>query len=152
MIYNGSDQVCRLHSAVPHPISGVWLCGPDLSLCLVLYLFSVFSFLVVSWFSFSNVNLSYRHTRISISISIRIVWTGGLLQWLKLPAWEDGDGMFEPHSGLHVLKKRNVSSLLTRNDSILWGAPWPRGSVLALVPPGLEFRMSPFSTGYPGPV
>ena len=39
-----------------------------------------------------------------------------LMQWLKLPAWKVGDRGFEPHSGLQV------SSPLTRNDSILWGA------------------------------
>ena len=37
---------------------------------------------------------------------------GTLVQWLKLPAW---------NSGLQVSKKQNVSSRLTRNDSILWG-------------------------------
>ena len=45
---------------------------------------------------------------------------GTLVQWLKLPAWEVGDRGFEPHSGLQVSKKQNVSSLLTRKDSILW--------------------------------
>ena len=45
---------------------------------------------------------------------------GSLVQWLKLPAWKVGDRGFEPHSGLQVLKKQNVSSPLTRNDSILW--------------------------------
>ena len=29
---------------------------------------------------------------------------------------------FEPHCGLQVSKKQNVSSPLTRKDSILWGA------------------------------
>ena len=33
--------------------------------------------------------------------------------------WEVGDGGFEPHYGLQVSKKQKVSSLLTRNDSIL---------------------------------
>ena len=41
---------------------------------------------------------------------------------LKLPAWKVGDHGFEPHSGIQVSKKQNVSSPLTRNDSILWGA------------------------------
>ena len=41
---------------------------------------------------------------------------------LKLSAWKVGDRGFEPHSGLQVSKKKqNVSSPLTRNDSILWG-------------------------------
>ena len=31
-----------------------------------------------------------------------------------------GDHGFEPHSGLQVSKKQNVSSSLTRKDSILW--------------------------------
>ena len=47
---------------------------------------------------------------------------GSRLQWLKLPAWGVGDRGFEPHPGLHVLKKQNVPSPLTRQDSILWGA------------------------------
>ena len=47
--------------------------------------------------------------------------TGALVQWLKLPAWKVGDGGFEPHSGLQVLKKQNVSSPLTHKDSLLWG-------------------------------
>ena len=57
-----------------------------------------------------------------------------LVQWLKLPAWKVGDRGFEPHSGLQVSKKQNVSFSLTRKDSILWG-------VLGLRPPGLEFRI-----------
>ena len=40
--------------------------------------------------------------------------------WLKLPAWKDGDSEFEPHSGLQVSKKENVSSSRTRNYSIMW--------------------------------
>ena len=35
---------------------------------------------------------------------------GALVQW------------FEPHSGLQVSKKQNVSSLLTRKNLLLWGA------------------------------
>ena len=42
---------------------------------------------------------------------------------VKLPAWKIGDRGFEPRSGIQVSKKQNVSSLLTRKDSILWGAP-----------------------------
>ena len=34
---------------------------------------------------------------------------GALLQWLKLPACKVGDCGFEPHSGLQVSKKQNVS-------------------------------------------
>ena len=44
------------------------------------------------------------------------------MQCLKLPASKIGDRGFEPHSGLQVLKKQHVSSLLTRKDSILCGA------------------------------
>ena len=51
---------------------------------------------------------------------------GGLLQWLKLPAWKVGARGFEPHFGLQVSKKQNVkqsvSSPLTRDDSISCGA------------------------------
>ena len=42
------------------------------------------------------------------------------MQWLKLPVCKDRG--FEPRSGLHVSKKHNVFSALTRIDSILWGA------------------------------
>ena len=44
------------------------------------------------------------------------------MQWLKLPVRKVGDRGFEPRSGIQVLKKQNVSSPLTREDSILWGA------------------------------
>ena len=47
---------------------------------------------------------------------------GALVQWVKLPAWKVGHREYEPHSVLPVLKKQNVSSPLTRKDSILWGA------------------------------
>ena len=40
---------------------------------------------------------------------------------VKSPAWKVGDFGFQSHSGLSVSK--NVSSPLTRNDSILWGEP-----------------------------
>ena len=52
--------------------------------------------------------------------------SGALVQWLRLPVWKLGDLGFEPHSGLQVLKKQNVSSLLTRKDSMLWGTPHDR--------------------------
>ena len=39
-------------------------------------------------------------------------------------AWKVGDGGFESRSGIQVSKTYfNVSSELTRKDSILWGAP-----------------------------
>ena len=44
------------------------------------------------------------------------------MPWLKLPARKVGDRGLEPHSGLQVSKKENVSSTLTRHDSILWRA------------------------------
>ena len=44
------------------------------------------------------------------------------MQWLKLPAWKVGVCGFEPHSGLQVSKKQNVSSLLTHKDAIVWVA------------------------------
>ena len=50
------------------------------------------------------------------------VRAGALGQW-SLPAacLESRKSRFEPHSGFQVLKKQNVSSSLTRNDTILWG-------------------------------
>ena len=48
--------------------------------------------------------------------------SGALVQWLKLPAWKVGDDGVEPRSGIQVSKKQHVSSPLTREDSILWGA------------------------------
>ena len=44
------------------------------------------------------------------------------MQWLKLPAWKVGDRGFERHSSLQVPEQQNVSSTLTRKDSILWRA------------------------------
>ena len=63
----------------------------------------------------------------SVSDTMKVVYkavirVGALVQWLKLPAWKVGDRGFEPHFGLQVSKKQNVSSPLTREDSILWGA------------------------------
>ena len=40
---------------------------------------------------------------------------------IKLPVWKVGSRGFEPHSGIQVLKKQNVSSPLTRNGSIMQG-------------------------------
>ena len=47
---------------------------------------------------------------------------GALVQWLKLPAWNVGDRGLKPHSVLQVSKAQNVSTPLTREDSILWKA------------------------------
>ena len=44
---------------------------------------------------------------------------GGLVQWLKLPAWKVGDRELEPHPGLQASNKQNVFSPLTRKDSML---------------------------------
>ena len=44
--------------------------------------------------------------------------TGVMVEWLKLPAWKVGDRGLEPRSGIQVSKKQNVSSPLTRKDSI----------------------------------
>ena len=41
---------------------------------------------------------------------------GVLTLWLKLPAWEVGNRGFELRSGIQVLKKQNVPSLLNRKD------------------------------------
>ena len=88
----------------------------------------------------------------------------GPVAMLKLPAWKVVDRRFEPHSGLQVSIKQNVSSPLTRKDFLYCGeSQWPRGSVLGLRPPGSEFRIlslggsvisfiSPFTGGSPGPV
>ena len=46
---------------------------------------------------------------------------GALVQWLKLQACLESLG-FEPHSGLQVLKKQNVSYPRTHKDLLLWGA------------------------------
>ena len=47
---------------------------------------------------------------------------GALVQLLELPAWKVRDCGLESHSGIHVSKEENVSSPLTRKESILWGA------------------------------
>ena len=47
-----------------------------------------------------------------------LVLAGALLQWLKLPAWKVRDRGFEPHSGFHILKNKNVSSPLTCKEFI----------------------------------
>ena len=63
---------------------------------------------------------------------------GGMVQWLQLPAWKAGNRGFEPHSGIQVSEKQNISTPLT---------------------PGLEFWtvsfhsfISPSSGGAPEPV
>ena len=84
---------------------------------------------------------------------------GALVHWLRVPAWKVGDRGFEPRSGIQVSKKQNGSSLLTRENSILWGASVKSGEL----PPqttGFEFQIlclevsviSPSSVDSPGPV
>ena len=46
---------------------------------------------------------------------------GSLVQWLKLPAWEDSDLGFVRRSGKEAKKQMFLPSLI-RKDSILWGA------------------------------
>ena len=41
------------------------------------------------------------------------------MQWLKLPAWKVGDRGFVPRSDIQISRKQNVSSPLTRKDSVL---------------------------------
>ena len=41
------------------------------------------------------------------------------MQWLNMSAWKGGDRGLKHHPDLQALKKQNVSSLLTRNDSRL---------------------------------
>ena len=50
------------------------------------------------------------------------LWEGALVPLLKLPAWKIGERGFEPHSGLQVSRKLNLSSTFTRKDPILWRA------------------------------
>ena len=52
-------------------------------------------------------------------INDHLTCLGVLVQWLKLPAWNVGDRGLEPRSSILVSKKQNVSSPLTRKDSIL---------------------------------
>ena len=83
------------------------------------------------------------------------------MQWLKLPAWKVRDRGFEPHSDLQISKKRNVSSLHTRKDSILREASVSlrarhqtartRISNLCLDGSAISF-IAPSSRGSPGPV
>ena len=55
-----------------------------------------------------------------LSLIVQDVGRGVLVQWLKLPAWKVEDRGLEPHSNLQISKKQNVSSPLTRKNSILW--------------------------------
>ena len=68
-----------------------------------------------------NPDWSRWHTIYSCLLTSTCI-AGVLVQWLKLTARNVGDRGFEPCSGIQVSKKQNVSSLLTRKHSILWGA------------------------------
>ena len=65
----------------------------------------------------------------------------GLGPWLKLPAWKVGDRGFEHHSVLQVSKKQTVFPRSLVKIQYCGEPLWPRGSVLGLRPPGLEFRI-----------
>ena len=78
--------------------------------------------------------------------------------WLKLPVCNVGDRGFKPHSGLQETKCFSPSLIKIQ---YFVEPPWPRGSVLGLRPPGLEFWslclegsvisfISPSSGGSPG--
>ena len=69
------------------------------------------------------------------------ILAGALVQWLNLPSWKVGDRGFAPHSDLQVSKKRNVSSPLTRKNSILWGTPVTERWRAQPQTAGLEFRI-----------
>ena len=76
------------------------------------------------------------------------LWPSSFKETLKLHAWKVGDRGFEPHSDLRVSKKQNVSSPLTRNDSLVEVACsnflYMEGSVISFI--------SPSWGGFPGPV
>ena len=85
----------------------------------------------VSWDWFR----SWMYVVIFINYISQLVWyniftISGSHNMCIIPAWKVGDRGFEPHSGLQVSKKQNVSSPLTRKNSILWEPLWPIGSVL----------------------
>ena len=74
-----------------------------------------------------------------------------MVQWLKLPAWKVGDRGFDPTLALKFQRNKNVSSPLTRQDSILFGASvtelqikWLEGCVISFI--------APYSGGSPGPI
>ena len=64
----------------------------------------------------------YKRVSCLLGYSTHAAWAGALDQWLKLPAWKISVREFEPYAVLQVSKIQNVSSPLTRKDSILWGA------------------------------
>ena len=67
----------------------------------------------------------------------------------RLPSWKGGDRGFETRSGIQLSKKQNVSSLLTRDDLLLWGPSVTGGQCLE---GSVISCISPSSGGSPGPV
>ena len=67
-----------------------------------------------------------------------------LVQWLKVKV---GDRGLVPRSGFQVAKKQNVSSLLTREYSVLCGASMNERKTARV----FSF-ISPSSEGSPGPI
>ena len=63
------------------------------------------------------------------------------MQWLKLPSWKVGDRSLEPRPGLQVSKKQMFIPHSFVKMPYCGEPPCPRGSVLGLRPPGLEFRI-----------
>ena len=66
---------------------------------------------------------------------------GALVQWLQLPAWKVGDRGFEPRSVMQVSKKQRFLPQSLVKIQYCGESPWPRGTVLDLRLPGLEFRI-----------
>ena len=116
-------------------------------------------------------SLNVRRTSSRLSLSVRwansslifsVVWGGGPRVVASTAAFHTRVRGSVP--GLGGLKEtKNVSSPSTCESQYCGEPPWPRGSVLGLRPPGLEFRIlcledsvisiiSPSSGGSPGPV
>ena len=63
------------------------------------------------------------------------------MQWLKLSLHGKLEiAGFVPRSDIHVSNKQNIPRSLVK-DQYCGEPPWPRGSVIDLGPPGLEFRI-----------
>ena len=99
-----------------------------------------------TWIPSSNKAVSDSESQLHFHCQIKSLTATAANRWLlvqrlKLPAWKVVDRGFEPRYGIQVSKEHNVSSLLTRKDSILWEASvTPRSSELGLRPPGFEFE------------
>ena len=86
-----------------------------------------------------------------------------LVQWLKLSARKVGDRGLEPRSGIQASKKQNAFPRSLVKIQYCGESQLPRGSVVGLRSPGLEFRslclegsvmslISPSSGGFLGPM